>query len=129
FYEIPEYLFFSRDHRERSTRIGTIHSRAGWWDTKNSGQTVFPQWRLFVELARCVNRVPLSGRERRACYLCLLRWLTSNLNWALMLMDLAVAVEPRSGEFLRGLNRKFLKKAKKEVRNVKDDLISRKAAS
>lgn len=129
FYEIPEYLFFSRDHRERSTRIGTIHSRAGWWDTKNSGQIVFPQWRLFVELVRCVNTVPLSGRERRACYLCLLRWLTSNLNWALMLMDLAVAVEPRSWEFVWGLKRKFLKKGKNEVRDTKDDLISQKSES
>lgn len=115
FYEIPEYLFLSRDHCERSTRIGTIHSRAGWWDTKNSGQTVFPQWRLFIELARCVNKVPLSGRERRACYLCLLRWLTSNLNWALMLMDLAVAVEPQSWELVRGLKRKISRKGKKET--------------
>ena len=124
FYEIPEYLFYSRDHPERSTRIGTIHSRAGWWDTKNSGQTVFPQWRLFIELFRSVNTAPLSGRERRACYLCLLRWLTSNLNWALMLMDLAVAVEPQSWEFVRGLKRKFSKKSKKEGRDTKNDLIS-----
>jgi glycosyltransferase involved in cell wall biosynthesis len=129
FYEIPEYLFFSRDHRERSTRIGTIHSRAGWWDTKNSGQTVFPQWRLFLELAKCVNRVPLSGRERRACYLCLLRWLTSNLNWALMLMDLAVAVEPQSWERVRGLKRKISRKGKKENLDTKDDLITQNSKS
>ncbi len=129
FYEIPEYLFFSRDHRERSTRIGTIHSRAGWWDTRNSGQTVFPQWRLFIELFKCVNTVPLTGSERSACYLCLLRWLTSNLNWALMLMDLAVAVEPQSWELVRGLKRKISKKGKKENVDTKNDFISQNMKS
>lgn len=129
FYEIPEYLFYSRDHTERSTRTGTIHSRAGWWDTKNANQKVFPQWRLFVELFRIVNAATLSGRQRRACYLCLLKWLTSNLNWALMLMDLAIAVEPRSWEFVRGLKRNFSKKGKKGIRDTKDDLISRKSES
>ncbi len=129
FYEIPEYLFFSRDHRERSTRIGTIHSRAGWWDTKNSGQTVFPQWRLYLELIRCVNSAQLAGRERRACYMTLIKWLTSNLNWVLMLIDLAVAVEPRSWEFVLGLKRKFLKKGKNKVRKTKDDLISQNSKS
>lgn len=129
FYEIPEYLFYSRDHSERSIRTGTVRSRAGWWDTRNANRIVFPQWRLFLELIRCVNAAPLAGGERRACYLCLLMWLTSNLNWALMLLDLAVAVEPRSWEFVWGLKRKFLKKAKKEVQNMKDDLISRKSES
>lgn len=112
-YEIPEYLFYSRDHPERSTSTGTIHSRAGWWDTKNTGHTVFPQWRLYYELIRIVHNARLSLGERTACYMCMARWLTSNLNWAVMLMDLAIAVEPRSWEFALGLKRKFLKKGKK----------------
>jgi glycosyltransferase involved in cell wall biosynthesis len=120
FYEIPEYLFYSRDHPERSIRNGTIHSRAGWWDTKNANQKVFPQCRQFVELFRIVNNARLSRGERVACYLCLLKWLTSNLNWALMLMDLAIAIEPRSWEFALGLKRKFSKKGNKNVLDSKD---------
>jgi hypothetical protein len=46
-----------------------------------------------------------------------------------MLLDLAVAVEPRCWEFVWGLKKKFLKKAKKEVQNMKDDLISQKSES
>lgn len=129
FYEIPEYLFYSRDHSERSTRKGSVHSRAGWWDTRNMNRIVFPQWRLYLELIRCVRAATLSGRERRACYLCLLRWLTSNLNCALMLLDLAVAVEPRSLEIVRGLKRKYSKKGKNEVRDTKDNLISQNLKS
>lgn len=129
FYEIPEFLFFSRDHRERSTRVGTIHSRAGWWDTRNSGQTVFPQWRLLVELFRCVNSAPISGGERRACYKCLLRWLTSNLNWAIMLIDLAVAVDPRLWAFIHGVRRKLSGKDNKSVRDTKNDFISQNMKS
>lgn len=124
FYEIPEYLFFSRDHRKRSTRVGTIHSRAGWWDTRNTGHTVFPQWRLLVELFRCVSSAPISDAERRSCRLCLLRWIASNLNWARMLMDLAVAFEPRSWEFVNGIRKKLNGVNQKEVRDAKKDLFS-----
>lgn len=120
FYEVPEYLFYSRDHPERSIRNGTIHSRAGWWDTKNANQKVFPQWRLFAELFRIVKDARLSRGERAACYLYLQKWLTSNLNWALMLMDLAMAVEPRSWKFALGLKRKFLKKGNKNVLGSED---------
>jgi len=107
FYEIPEYLFYSRDHSERSTRTGTIHTRAGWWDTKKTGQTVFPQWRLFYELIKIVKRSGLPSGEKTACYSCVLKWLASNHNWARMLMDLAVAVEPSSWDMARGLKRKL----------------------
>jgi len=106
FYEVPEHLFYSRDHSERSTRTGTIHTRAGWWDTKKTGQTVFPQWRLFYELVKIVKRSGLPRGEKAACYSCVLKWLTSNHNWARMLMDLAIAVEPRSWDMARGLKRK-----------------------
>ena len=124
FYEIPEYLFYSRDHPERSTKIGTIQLRAGWWDTRNMGKAVFPHWRLFYELNRIVNNARLSPGERTACYLSLARWLTSNLNYVLMLVDLAMAVEPRSWKFVHWFKRKLSRKRKKVIRDSKDDLIS-----
>ena len=129
FYEIPEYLFYSRDHPERSTKTGTIHSRAEWWDTKNTGQTVFPQWRLAYELVRIVKNARLSPKEQTACYMSVAKWFTSNHNWLRMLMDLATAVEPRSWEFAHGLKRKFSKKNKKELRDTKEDLISQNSKS
>lgn len=129
FYEIPEYLFYSRDHPERSTRTGTIHSRAGWWDTRNTNQRVFPQWRLCTELFRIVYAAGLTPRERTACYSYLLKWLFSNFNWALMLMDLAVAVEPRSWDFVYGLKRKLSRKRKRVAQDNEDDLISQNQES
>lgn len=128
-YEIPEYLFYSRDHSERSTKTGTIHSRAGWWDTKNTGQTVFPQWRLFYELIRIVKNARISPKERAACYMYMAKWPASSLNWVRMIMDLATAVEPRSWEYAQWLKRKFSKKGKNEVRDTKEDLMSQNLKS
>ncbi|MEQ9619032.1 MAG: glycosyltransferase family 2 protein [Deltaproteobacteria bacterium] len=129
FYEIPEYLFYSRDHPERSTRTGTVHTRASWWDTRNAGSKVFPHWKLYYELLRIVNNARLMPGERAACYMCLARWLTLSFNAVLMLMDLAIAVEPRSWKFAYGVKKKLSRKRKKAVMDKKDDLMSRNPQS
>lgn len=110
FYEIPEYLFFSRDHTERSVRKETIHSREALFDPANAGKVAFPHWRLLLEYWKSVRRFPLNRYERIYCYLHLGRWLIVNLNWARMLMDLAMAVEPRSWELIWRLKRKSINK-------------------
>lgn len=127
FYELPEYLFYSRDHHERSTREGTVHSRAGWWDTTKTGKTIFPHWRLYVELLRIVRDARLSNEERRLCYQHMTNWLISNLNWALLIMDLAMAIEPRSWEIMFSLRKRYSKLFDKENQNTdrnKDNLAS-----
>lgn len=97
FYEIPDYLFFSRDHPERSIRaMPAHHLRATWFDPDIAANRVFPHWKIFLEYARCVRRAPLSPYERRCCYLHLVRWLGVNLNWARMLSDLVIAFRPES---------------------------------
>lgn len=126
FYEIPEYLFYSRDHSDRSTRNGTIHSRAGWWDTKNTGQTVFPQWRLFYELIKIINRSRLPGKERAVCHSCVLKWLTSNLNWARMVLDIVMVIEPRSWDLALDLKRRFSGKSREALNKSEDDFASGK---
>ena len=97
FFEIPEYLFFSRDHPERSVRLMPAHHlRAGWFDPANAERTVLPHWRIFFEYLRCLHRVALTRYERRRCQMHLLRWLGTNLNWARMLSELVIAVRPES---------------------------------
>jgi glycosyltransferase involved in cell wall biosynthesis len=97
FCEIPEYLFFSRDHPERSIRaMPAHHLRGAWFDPSNSSRVVFPHWRIFLEYLKCVRRVPLSGYERRCCYMHLGRWVGVRMNWARMLSDLIIAIWPES---------------------------------
>lgn len=86
-YEIPEYLFFYRNHPDQSWQAHSRHSVGSWYDPKKAKkQFVFPHWRLLWEHLRSIGRVPLRITERVWCYLCMgwwvrLRWrkLTRNL--------------------------------------------------
>jgi hypothetical protein len=97
YHEIPEPLFFSRDHPERSTRAMVQHHlRGAWFAPELAGRRVFPHWRIFLEYARCVGNSPLGRRERGLCYRELARWLAvpRNLKW--LGADLLIAAEPRA---------------------------------
>lgn len=95
FYEIPEYLFFSRDHPDRSTRaMPAHHLRGAWFDPANAGRKVYPHWRILTEYFRCVGRASLSRYERARCYLHLVSWIGVSLNWARLIADVIIAVRP-----------------------------------
>jgi glycosyltransferase involved in cell wall biosynthesis len=86
FRRIEEYLFFNRDHSDRSSRYlarqrvreGSRLSRylgcgplpsAEWWDEKLRGKIVFPEWRVLGEYARAAYETDsLSPGGRAACY-------------------------------------------------------------
>ena len=75
FHTLPEYLFFSRDHSERSIRAVPFHLRAAWHDTTKKGRLVFPHWSRFFGYFKSVRRMPLSRHERISCYIHLAKWL------------------------------------------------------
>ncbi|MGI9534364.1 MAG: glycosyltransferase family 2 protein [Thermodesulfobacteriota bacterium] len=110
FHEIPEHLFFSRDHSGRSVRNGSVHSRMNWFDTSKSNQTVFPHWRLYSELFRCVKASTINWTQKGYCYLSMGKWLFVNFNSARLLIDLVMAVEPRSWQWSLKIRDLFKKK-------------------
>jgi glycosyltransferase involved in cell wall biosynthesis len=94
-YVVPEFLFFSRDHNNRSVRI-SIHKRAvEWWHQVKSGQLVFPYWRGMAEYIRLTDRVALTWDERISCYGILLQWLLKN--WRNLGGDIKFAARQRFG--------------------------------
>jgi glycosyltransferase involved in cell wall biosynthesis len=96
FHEVPEYLFYSRDHPERASRIQPqFHQRGEWFDPALAGRRVFPYWRIFFEYARAVGRVPLDRRERLLCYWELTGWLRVRRNLKRLAADIPIAVHPR----------------------------------
>jgi len=119
FYEIPEYLFYNRDHSERSIRIGTVHSRSSWFDTSKTNSTVYPHWRLLLEFWRCINKSTMSKSEKAHSYLSLGKWLTVNSNYARLFLDLAMAIEPRSWNWVVSL-KSILKSENNSNQNFKD---------
>jgi len=76
FYEIPEFLFFRREHPHQHWRAYPIrHKRQPWYDPSRSVKITFPQWRLLLEHFLYIRRVPLSWHERTWCYMYLGWWI------------------------------------------------------
>lgn len=80
FHEIPEYLFFKRDHSQQHWRMyHTRHLRQAWYDPSKAEKITFPHWRLLFEHIISVKRAPLTFYERIICYLYLMWW--TRLHW------------------------------------------------
>lgn len=77
FCEVPEYLFHSCDHQQRSVRhFVTQQERAAWFDTRPyNGRITFPEWRTFAEYCKAICRSPLQGQDRLYSNLYMLKWL------------------------------------------------------
>ncbi|OKH23045.1 hypothetical protein NIES593_11345 [Hydrococcus rivularis NIES-593] len=108
FYEIPEYLFFNRDHSQRSVKEKQVQIARGrtivakflgmgplppteWFDPSRKGKIDFPEWRLFYEYFISVKSFPLAVKEQISCYLYLGYWLFKN--WMKLVRDLLIAAE------------------------------------
>jgi hypothetical protein len=74
FYNVPEYLFFLREHPERSTRVydsrGRFDSRkyAIWHDPENVNKFLFQKTKVYLNYFKSLKRVPLNRDERIDCY-------------------------------------------------------------
>ena len=66
FYEIPEYLFFSRRHPDSSLQANKSPQEvAAWFDPDRGMRFPAPRCRLLLGYLAAVNRVPLSITEQR----------------------------------------------------------------
>jgi glycosyltransferase involved in cell wall biosynthesis len=108
FRRIDEYLFFNRDHTDRSSKylsrtlvrkgsrlskylgFGPLPS-AEWWDPKLKGKIVFPEWRVLREYLRAVQEAELSAAEKAACYRTVMRFAIRHS--PKMARDLIIATE------------------------------------
>ncbi len=98
FYEIPDPLFFRRDHPQTTWRVwGESTEVVTWFDTTKKDQIIFPYWRLCFEYFRSIRRIPLSWFDKLLCYIQLARLFTLNWRqdlpmWRWLVMDLENAV-------------------------------------
>lgn len=75
-YEVPEFLFYRRDHPDQSYRKHRgRHQYQSWFDPRRTDKTAFPHWRLLFEFFVTIGRVPLSLGDRVRCYLTLGWWI------------------------------------------------------
>jgi glycosyltransferase involved in cell wall biosynthesis len=81
FHQVPELLYFRRDHPDRAERAKpTIRSRAANMDPRR-GDWRNPTARLLAEyiagFVGAIRRAPLSSADRRKCHFYLTQWLAS----------------------------------------------------
>jgi glycosyltransferase involved in cell wall biosynthesis len=109
FYEIPEYLFFARNHsqqslsmffpeymsctNEKSKKLAKIlpdfYAYAEWFDTNNKGKLLFPHWRIFGEYLRSAWMGKMKWYERLICHFSIIQKLSGTE--VFLLQDLLVA--------------------------------------
>jgi len=82
FYQVPDWLYFRRDHSERAARaFSNVRAWCSNLDPRRSQRLQNPVGRLYAEYIwsyiSALQRAPLPRVERRACYRHLVRWAAS----------------------------------------------------
>jgi glycosyltransferase involved in cell wall biosynthesis len=84
FYQVPDWLYFRRDHPARSERASTtVRARCANLDPRRAQPLLHPLARLYGEYiygyVAAIRNTPLTPAERRACYGHLASYLTSRV--------------------------------------------------
>lgn len=84
FHQVPELLYFRRDHPTRAERANpTKRTRCANLDPRRADRLRHPTVRLLADYIRgfigVVRRAPLSPAERRQCFRYLTQWLASRV--------------------------------------------------
>lgn len=84
FHQVPEMLYFRRDHPDRAERARpTMRSRCANLDPRRASRWRNPTVRLVGEyvwgFVSAIQRAPLSAADRRRCYAHLGRWMASRV--------------------------------------------------
>ena len=82
FYMVPDWLYFRRDHPERTTPY-TVRTRCAYLDPRRVDRLRNPVVRLYAEYiwgyVAAIKDAPLSPADRKQCYGYLARWLASRV--------------------------------------------------
>jgi glycosyltransferase involved in cell wall biosynthesis len=82
FYQVPDWLYFRRDHPGRAERARpTVRTRCANLDPRRADRLRHPAVRLYGEYlwgyVAAIRRAPLSPAERQECYRHLAQWASS----------------------------------------------------
>ncbi|OZH53470.1 hypothetical protein AFK68_17425 [Hydrocoleum sp. CS-953] len=102
FFEIPEYLLQARRHQKQSMellfnphnkieKILRMHKYSEWFDPKNQGKILLPNWRILQEYIWGIKKSPLVGVEQFLCFIQLIKWMFSYWNGAKLIRDILIA--------------------------------------
>lgn len=112
FCELPEYLFFRREHADTSGRAYPVHRRLQWFDPKQKKKIYLPYWKTGLEFFKAANRVPLGFSARLASDQIVLKWFFSRRKQLINdFKAVIVYTFPKSLELVHGIRKFSSKKA------------------
>jgi glycosyltransferase involved in cell wall biosynthesis len=84
FYQVPDWLYFRRDHPERAERANpSMRSRCANMDPRRADKLRNPAVRLYGEYIwaylRSIRQAPISAADKRECYRYLWEWASSRV--------------------------------------------------
>jgi glycosyltransferase involved in cell wall biosynthesis len=84
FYQVPDWLYYRRDHSGRAERAcASMRSRCVNMDPRRASRLRHPVVRLYGEYVwayiRAIMRAPLSAADKRECYRYLMEWFASRV--------------------------------------------------
>ena len=74
FYRIPNLLFFSREHNERSIRSINVRERTKWFDSSKGGFSNGLHFRYLAQYSTAILRVPIVVKDKIGCYAAMAYW-------------------------------------------------------
>ena len=85
FVQVPDWLYFRRDHPQQAERAcTTMRARCANMDPRRADRVRHPVARLYAEYlwgyVTAIHRAPLTSADRRQCYGHLAQWLVSRVN-------------------------------------------------
>jgi glycosyltransferase involved in cell wall biosynthesis len=95
---VDEPLLINREHPRRATRLGRTRGRkelAAWFNPRSAHRSKFSTWISFGAHARLIWRYVPGLGERLRCYGHLLASLRRRSNWALLLLEPVMVLDPR----------------------------------
>ena len=79
--QVPEVLFFRREHPDRASHAGSVRRVCVQLEPRRANRWRYPLLLLYIEYLlgffTAVARAPISSREKLRCYYEVARWLTS----------------------------------------------------
>jgi hypothetical protein len=92
FYEVPEFLFFFREHSGSSRAIrkkGGYKALSLWFGSDYATQIIYPNWNLLLHFYLIIQRAPISTFEKFICHIQLLKWCA--WKWKVLLREVISA--------------------------------------
>lgn len=90
--ELPEGLFYCRQHDENSTQATPAHEVARWMDPRAIPNRSLPFCRRYIDFIRAVLNADIPLSEKMRCVPTLLQWPLTYNHWRLMRGDIRIYV-------------------------------------